>query len=316
MKSQKFFQKRIPAFLKSKLKIRPYAAYLAQLSGHELIGAGGVRLNFSDYKLFPRRLPDSIKKGSEDPYFTPFKVDIISITSRVGFSYENAGWHPFVQTLKEYEENPDLNYEDSSLARLYNNYQPNNIQEVLIDHIQTPQKPFCDWPPVNDLIKWVWVLNENSVRIYLNRIKKTHDKDGWIFFGPHTPEYGKKEFQRLIGVYESIKANGYQSEITDMDPVNGYFLKKGKNTRFVLLQGNHRVSALKALGYSNVDVIIRRGHPAVIDWDDLYKWTQDCGGIYPSSLIKTLFDALFDGSGLQKAKRHDLLVKTRQNSKS
>lgn len=306
MKLQNFYQKRIPSLLISIFKIRPYADYLAQLSGYELVGEGGVWLNFSNYKLFPRRLPGSIKKRSEDPYHTPFKVDITSITSRVGFSYENVGWHPFVQTLKEYEEIPDLVYEDSTLARLYNNYQPGNVQEVILDHIESPQKPFCDWPPKNELIRWVWALNENSVCSYLNRIKKTPDKDGWIFFGPHTQEYGKKEFQRLIGVYESIKTNGYQSGITDMDPVNGYFLKKEKKIRFVLLQGNHRVSALKALGYSEVDVVIRKGHPAVVDWADLHKWTQDGGGIYPSSLAKNLFDSLFDESGLQKAKRYGL----------
>lgn len=309
MKIQNFYRKRIPSLLLSKLKIKLYADYLAQLYGYELVGEGGFWLNFPSYKLFPRTLPGSIKKGTEDPYYFPFEVDITSIRSRVGFSYEEEGWHPFVETLKEYAVDPGLNYQDSSLARLYKNYCPGNVQEVLLDHFQTPLKPFCDWPPTNEFIRSVWTLGKPGVRSFMKVQGKQPTSTGWIFYGPHDPEYGEREFRRIISVYESIKNKGYKAGLTHLDPVNGYFLKRRKEYRFVLLQGNHRVSVLKALGYKNVDVVIRKGHPAIVDQEDLHRWTEEGGGIYTASLVRTLFDTLFDSSGLEKAQRYGLLNK-------
>lgn len=296
----------VPSFLFSHLKIRPYASNIARKMGYELVGEGNMWWGFLYYKFFPRSLPALINTGSEDPYYIPIKIDINTITSRLGFSYAKDGWHPFVQTLKEYAQNEDLRYEDSTLARLYRQYCPSNVHEVLLDHLETQLKPICDWPPSNELIRWIWALNKTSVNSILKRLKDRPDSKGWIFFGPQKKEYGEKEFERLIDVYNSIKEKGYQHELSETDPVNGYFLKKGTDFRFVLLQGNHRVSALQALGYSEINVLIRKGHPAVIDRDDLHRWTEDGGGIYPSHLPYKLFDALFDESGMQKANRYDL----------
>lgn len=291
----------------SLFKIKPYARYLTRLLGYELVGEGGAGWNVSDYKIFPRRLPAEISPVDIDPYYTPTRIEINSITSRIGFSFSKDGWHPFVQTLQEYAENSDLRFEDSTLARLYNLYQPCNVQEALLDHLQEPLKPFCDWPPSYELISRVWTINQQYVIAHLNTLKNKPPIQGWIYFGPHTQEYGKLEFQRLIKVYNSIKNKGYHPELAGSDPVNGYFLQKENNSRFVLLQGNHRISAMKALGYSEADVLIRQGHPAVVDWANLDKWTEDRGGMYSSHNVRCLFDTLLNSSGVQKAQRYGLM---------
>jgi hypothetical protein len=292
--------------LRSYFKIKPYVEFFARHMGYELVGEGSSLRNLSDFKLYPRKLPEQIGLHTSDPYTVPISVDISNITSRVGFSFSSKDWHPFVQTLKEYEMNPNLGYEDSTLAKLYKRYTPQNVQEVLTDQISTPQKPFCDWPPKYQFITWVWTLNQNRVDNIINYLKGRSDSDGWIYFGPHDISYGKKEFDRLISLYVSIKKEGFASTLSDKDPVNGYFLKKGNDVKFVLLQGNHRVSVLKALGHKSVNIIIRKGHPAVVDYDKLHLWTQGRGGIYSSLLIEQLFNNLFYGSGLDKAKRYGL----------
>lgn len=295
--------------LSSLIRIRPYVRYLARLTGYELVGEGNGWQQLLGSRFFPRRLPELIHKNpAEDPYYTPFKIKISSITSRVGFSYAEEGWHPFVKTLKEYMEDPHLTYDDSSLARLYTQFCPENVQEVLLDHIKDSLKPFCEWPPTYELVSWVWTLNRSSVDSYLQHHRRRGENGGWIFFGPHNKEYGRKEFQRLISLYNSIKSTGYQEKLSGADPVNGYFLRDGKNIRFVLLQGNHRVSALKVAGYTDVDVLIRQGHPAVIDRKELHRWTEAGGGIYPVSLVESLFGVLLNGSGFQKAQRYGLTV--------
>lgn len=307
MNLQTRLQKKYSFNASSLFKIRPYASYFARQLGYELVGEKGDWWSLPSYKLFARDLPEIIKKGNGDPYYSPFKVDITGITSRVGFSYYEDGWHPFLETLKEYKEDPKLRFQDSTLARLYQNYCPNNVQEVLLDHIKKPLKPFCDWPPTNEFIRSVWILGKPGVRSFMNIQGKQLPASGWIFYGPHDQEYGEREFRRLISVYESIKNNGYNAGLTNMDPVNGYFLKRGGDFRFVLLQGNHRVSVLKALGYKEVDVVIRKGHPAIVDQADLYRWTKEAGGLYPCSVVGSLFDTLFNATGLQKAQRYGLL---------
>ncbi|MBT0812303.1 hypothetical protein KIH41_13540 [Litoribacter ruber] len=288
--------------LRSYFKIKPFVEFLARKMGYELVGEGSI----SDFKLYPRKLPEQISLQATDPYTVPISVDISNITSRVGFSFSSNDWHPFVQTLKEYKINPNLRYEDSTLAKLYNRYTPQNVQEVLTEQIPTPQKPFCDWPPKYQFITWVWTLNQNRVVNIMNYIKGRCETNGWIYFGPHDITYGKKEFDRLISLYNSIKKDGFASTLSDQDPVNGYFLKKGNDLKFVLLQGNHRVSVLKALEYKTVKILIRKGHPAVVGYEKLHLWTQGFGGIYPTILIEQLFNNLFYGSGLDKAKRYGL----------
>lgn len=237
-----------------------------------------------------------------------FKVEIEEMTSRVGFSFSQDGWHPFVKTLQEYEKNPDLRYQDSTLARLYQSYKPQNIQEVLLDHIEAPLSPVCFWPPNNELIKKIWILNKNKLKKTLEEVNnKKNQGKGWIYFGPHTNDYGEREFSRMKTVYDSLKIRGYQPDYKNTDPVNGFFLQKGSKTRFILMQGNHRVSALKALGYSRIEVVTRPGHPKVINWKDLNKLTEGEGGIYSDYIIKELFLALFEGSGLEKARRYQLI---------
>lgn len=167
---------------------------LAKQLGYELVGENGNRWSFPSYKLFSRGIPEIIKIGREDPYDSTFKVDITEITSRVGFSYAEDGWHPFLETLKEYIKDPNLRFQDSTLARLYQNYRPTNVQEVILDHIKKPLKPFCDWPPTNEFIRSVWTLSKPGVRYFMGVQGKKAPTSGWIFYGPHDLEYGERSF--------------------------------------------------------------------------------------------------------------------------
>lgn len=228
-----------------------------------------------------------------------FSADLRDMTTRIGFSFANDGWHPFVQTLKEYEANPDLTYENSTLFRLYRQFQPKNLQEVLLDGIDFPLVPICTWPPSNLLLKKIWTIKKEEVS---EPWKNGRNSQAWIYFGPHGREYGQWEFHRLIAVYESIKSNGYDPILSRKTPVDGYFLQKGAVKRFVLLQGNHRVAALKVLGYSWVEARFRPGHPQVIHWDQL----NNGSGVLPTYILKQFFLMLFQENGLKKAQRYGL----------
>lgn len=284
------------------LRLKPFINYIARTFGLEPVGEVRRGWNISDYKFHSRFLPrENNEKG--DPYFKPFEIDISSVTTRVGFSFLEDGWHPFVQTLKEYSENPHLRYRDSTLAVLFEKFRPLSVQEVLLDNLTIPVKPLCDLPPENAILSRLWELNQFSLTRFLDQKELKKEPVGWIYYGPHDEAYGAKEFERLTGIYNSIRKYGYRSAAKSSEALNGYFLKEGEELRFVLLHGNHRVSALKALGYSKIKVVIRKGHPAVVNRKELRKWTYEKGGIYSQDLAEKLFDSLFYGSGREKAKR-------------
>lgn len=288
--------------------MKPIVSYFARTFGFETVGEVRRGWNISGYKFHSRTLPEQINSGGGDPYFKPFSVKISSISTRVGFSFSEPGWHPFVQTLREYEKNRKLIYQESVLAQVFSRFNPKNVQEVLLDKGDSEMKPICDWPADNFLLSRIWELNELSLNRYLLQKDSKLPASGWIYFGPHDDRYGEKEFQRLKKVYDSIKKNGYRADPSARAAVNGYFLKNGDQVRFILLHGNHRVSALKALGYASVKVVIRKGHPAVVDRKDLKNWATENGGLYPLGLLELLFDTLFYGSGKEKARRLGLLL--------
>lgn len=289
------------------IRLKPLVNCVARTFGFEAVGEVRRGWKIMDYKFHSRALPRQINPEGGDPYFTPFNVEISSISTRVGFSFCEPGWHPFVQTLKEYSENRNISYQQSTLANVFNRFNPKNLQEVLLDKVDLNLKPICDWPADNFLLSRIWELNEVSLKRYEFRKDSKLPAAGWIYYGPHDNHYGEKELQRLKEVYDSIRENGYLPDSSAPQEVNGYFLKNGNQLRFILLHGNHRVSALKALGYSKVKVVIRKGHPAVVDRQDLKNWATECGGLYPQGLLELIFDSLFYGSGLEKAGRLGLL---------
>jgi hypothetical protein len=271
------------------------------------VGEGTSWRHARDYRLVRRRLPASLPWGDVDPYITPVRVPLERIVSRVGFSHARDGWHPFVEAIREYEADRALRFEDSTLARLYERYRPANVHEVLLDHLATPLEPFCDWPPVVNLVRWVWAHNRHSVARILRESDAAGPDRAWTHYGPHTREYGERELARIVSTYESIRGGGFDAAAYEARRMDGYFLTRGEEYRFVLLHGNHRVAALNVLGYEHVDVHARRFHPAVVDEGELQRWTVAGGGLYSGELVTNLFDMLFTETGRKKARRHGLV---------
>ena len=56
-------------------------------------------------------------------------------------------WNPFVATLKQFETNPQLRYEDSVLKGYYDSYPRENLQQAFLLPTRTELKPFWDLKP-------------------------------------------------------------------------------------------------------------------------------------------------------------------------
>ncbi|MFT4305083.1 MAG: hypothetical protein ACMXX8_03240, partial [Candidatus Woesearchaeota archaeon] len=48
-------------------------------------------------------------------YINPFNIKIQDCISHNGFSFSSDGWHPFVETIKQYSNDKNLKYKNSLL---------------------------------------------------------------------------------------------------------------------------------------------------------------------------------------------------------
>jgi hypothetical protein len=230
-----------------------------------------------------------------------FEVDIEHCTSFLGFSYSGAGWNPHVATLQEFIANPALTYEESSLALLHRVYQPMNLQEIFLEDESEPMEPLNELPPARSLFRYLWAVSPALIAKVSHR---EVEKAGHHYFGPLSEEKGRAQFDRLIETYGSIEAEGFNPE--QYGPIMGYFIADDSQYRFVVGSGNHRLAALKVLGYTKIPVRLTHTHPAVVHRTRLDTWTTDKGGPFARETAYALFAKLLHEDGLVKA--HNLGV--------
>lgn len=222
-----------------------------------------------------------------------YRIEIDWINSRTAFSFSEDGWHPFSETLEQYRANRHLKYEHSALYQFYQTFKPNNVQDVIVGNESGRLSPIADWPPTRELYTNVWILDSRSVSHALqNSAKRKARQD--IFIGPLSHQAGLEEFERLCRVFDGIETYGYQESRAD-SPIEGYFLADGDEIRFIVLSGNHRVAALRALGHTKVTVQLRNRQPPVLHSHRLDRWMTDRGGLYPTNTAAMLFAALWYG---------------------
>jgi hypothetical protein len=225
-----------------------------------------------------------------------FEVDLENCTSFVGFSYSDRGWNPHVTTLREYTINRHLTYEDSSLCRLHTIFKPATLQELFLEDADHDLEPLCSLPPTRELFRYVWAINQNKIR----NVGPLPQLKGHHYFGPLSQERGRKEFDRLIRTFRSIEQDGFRPDV--FGPLRGYFMIDGSRHRFVVGAGNHRLAALRVLGYSTVRVGLNTSHPAVVQRSRLDSWTVESGGPFQGETAYALFDKLMNEDGLDKAR--------------
>jgi len=238
---------------------------------------------------------------------------------RTGLNFKSSGWHPFVQTLEEYKKNKQLRYEDSSLKKYYDNWQPLSADQA-VTGLELSSKKLQSLPPyliylspwssrsINqmDLVVRCWHKQDELEHgeVFLNM-----DKDGFALFGPVSKEKGNLEFRRLITIYESLKTNGYDRSHGDIGVL---VLKRGADYRYLNSgDGYHRTAALAALNFSKIPA--RFFHPWIISIDDIDYWPQVQNGIWNRKAAAEYFNHLFDFDSDAWACKRGLLLKRVKN---
>lgn len=230
-------------------------------------------------------------------------------------SYGSDKWHPFVETLREYEKGEITTYEGSVLEAYYSIHQPANAAEGIIGFQQTPE--FFKHKPAHIYRHSPWrSLTVQEIDGEIRRFTKKHsishgdevmtlESDGYQYHGPVSLRKGRLEYQRLIRTYENIKENGYDRK---QGHAHFFILRRGTETRFLALgSGNHRSAAMAALGYDTIPALFQR--PSFIDSNMAQYWPQVQENLWSREQAFAYFNHLFEFDSKAWAREIGLLQK-------
>lgn len=214
-----------------------------------------------------------------------------------GFSHAPGRWHPFSATLEEYRSGCCTSYEGSILERYYKLWQPRNAREALVGVPEAPAA-LADLPPYVVLYPWMAETVEERVehQRYFAELESQERgvegmtlKQGYKFQGPVHPRKGELEFARLVAIYESIAARGYDRREGDTLTL---LIRRGDEIRFLDRRGHHRRAAMKALGYHTIPTRFKA--VGRVDVADVGSWPQVRRGLWSAESARRYIGHLFD----------------------
>tara|TARA_B100001250_G_scaffold376067_1_gene364097 strand:+ start:5116 stop:5880 length:765 start_codon:yes stop_codon:yes gene_type:complete len=167
------------------------------------------------------------------PFFQR-KIFINDISTIFGSSFDKEnGWNHIIETLKEYDLNPDISYKETTMYFYLKYFTPKSILD-LIDNTGSSLSIFV----------YPWGTFKKG-ELFSNK-----DANFSRFCGPSSDAFIEEEFNRVILLYHKLKKDGYRPWINYNRHIGGTFLiDKNNKKRFVVLQGNHRVAIFSHLGY-------------------------------------------------------------------
>lgn len=229
-----------------------------------------------------------------------FEVEVARCRDLNGWAYTGKGWNHFVALLRQLEEQPDLEYRDSVLRDFYRRFTPGNRQEQLFPEEERELPPLSQgWT----LHPWV-----DSRGVMTNpRESPTTRPGGNHHYGPNSDEFGEREFKQIKQTFRLIQQYGYQPEVFPDGHIQGHFLRKGGDYRFLVNEGQHRMAAVAALGYRVIRCKHNPRFDRVVDFKQLVRWPQVKSGLYSRQLAERVFRHYFESDGRRQAERLGML---------
>lgn len=244
-------------------------------------------------RLFEGTFEALITQSTHDLMLMPTRI----IKNILGWSFEPGYDHPFTQGLLDYVLEPERHPTRTRMHSFYQTYTPKNLLEAFFNSTDDP------------LLKGV---NASALAILTSTTSKTlitpwanesipmggfaegmPETEGSHFLGPVSERHLLSEYQRLVEIYTSVKAHGFDVD-KQTDTIRGYFLKYYDEYRFIVVGGNHRVGVLNALGSNHVPIQIHPQRIPIVSLEDLNNWPQVKNGVFDPHLARAMFLAFFE----------------------
>ncbi|MDN3648162.1 hypothetical protein QWZ13_04485 [Reinekea marina] len=232
--------------------------------------------------------------GKEAGFYCPTEL----CTHHTGIGFSKSDWNPFVETLREFEKNPNLKYEDSILCDFYNSWQPKSAAEMFKGFNNAPKELKTLPPHYMFLSPWSSLTPEevdHDGRWWNNKDNAEHGapqlrfpEDGWAFSGPVNIRKGRLEFNRLTSLYKNIKINGYDRSL---GLIGTTFLTDDNESRFIIGGGGfHRAIVLASLDTKTIPARFHRA--SAVNINQVGKWPLVKLGIWSKQEATSYFNFL------------------------
>jgi hypothetical protein len=261
------------------------------------------RLGVRDHALHPPPAlaahPMEAVLAQRSGIMLPFVCPVGSIVMLNGMGFCEASWHPFTAVLKERKQAAGSTYEGSVLARFYAVWTPAQAAEAIVGFENAPRS-FAALPSYGyHQSPWSFETTQatlDQLRNFYSADYEEHgcsdlrlERDGFKYHGPVSRALGVCEYQRLVKVYDSLAAGGYDRAHGE---VNVYVLRRGTELRFICRGGVHRVAASSALDRANIPA--RLCPPFLVDAVEFNFWPAVLNGTWTPSQALEYFNHLFD----------------------
>jgi hypothetical protein len=221
----------------------------------------------------------------------------------LAFPCGRADVNPMAATLRAYAAEDGRSYEGSPLQRYFERWQPATLAEAVgLDPSSASAR--LQAPTTGDVPPLPWSPEAPS------RAHERHQREGFqqaaaragvvgqelvgsLYYGPVSYAFGATTLERLVGVFESIRREGYVPGGADRPHLRGLLLLGDEDYRVLITSGKHRVAALSALQVDLVPVEFGATPPVVVDRDDVDRWPAVVSGIYTREEALDVFDRVF-----------------------
>jgi hypothetical protein len=233
----------------------------------------------------------------------------------LAFPCGRADVNPMAATLRAYAAGDGRSYEGSPLQRYFGSWQPATLAEAVgLDPAAASAQLRA--PTTGDVPPLPWSPEAPS------RAHERHQREefqqaaaragvvgqelvGSLYYGPVSDAFGAATLERLVGVFESIRHEGYVPGGSDRPHLRGLLFLRDEDYRVLITSGKHRVAALSALEVDLVPVEFGATPPVVVDRDDVDRWPAVVTEVYTREEALNVFDRVFaaeqppglDGSG-------------------
>lgn len=227
-----------------------------------------------------------------------FFVPVTSCRNYTLFGFGQGAFDAWQETARQLAAEPDTPAGDTVLARFARVFQPATAAERLFS------SPRADVPDSSPL----WQIRTSEYRYFWPwspavRPWPSHVPEDLRLanHGPLGDRILELEVWRLRRLVTSIARDGYRPPPDDT--IRGVLLLVGREIRYIIWGGFHRVAVLSALGHDEIPVRLAGGHQWLMSLDQLHTWPLVREGVFSAELADLLVERLFTEDGSEMAAR-------------
>lgn len=275
-------------------------------------------MNFRDLKLY-QNLRWKVLQIT-NPIRKLWKLSILSlkgrfielpfskITDEFGFSLAPNGWNFFCSLLEDYDRNPNVSWDETTLAAFFKSQEINSaksLNDILFFHDsqKNAQQEYHfyigTWP-------WGGMTPGDSKKggtpfgWYYDQKENKMTKELWgygrnLWYEPRDQYTIEFEMKHTLDLYPVIKKGFNPWKYLDFPSVTLLIRKDGEKLG-VIVDGHHRLSILGHLKYKKVNVIIRQ----IIRETEVDQWYYVKKGFCKKEQALEIFHAFFTLNGQER----------------